>query len=89
MWPSCVPAVTPQASLNLRHFFQHPEGCVLIPILQMGKLRLRAVKSLAQGDTPHTWLSHVCLRSYQPKSLATVSELNLNSVLNTRMRQVG
>ena len=55
----------------------------------MGKLRFRAVKSLAQGDTPHTWLSHVCLRSHQPKILATVSELNLNSVLNTRMRQVG
>lgn len=40
MWPRCLPAVAPQASLNLGECFQHPEGCMLIPILQMGKLRL-------------------------------------------------
>ena len=40
MWPSCVPAVTLQASLKLRQCFRHPEGCMLVPILQMGKLRL-------------------------------------------------
>lgn len=44
MWPSCVPTVTPQASLNLRQCFQHPERCMLIPILQMGKLRLAEEK---------------------------------------------
>lgn len=44
MWPSCVPAVTLQASLKLRQCFQHPEGCMFIPILQMGKLRLAEEK---------------------------------------------
>lgn len=34
----------PQASLNLRQCFQHPERCMLIPILQMGKLRLAEEK---------------------------------------------
>lgn len=40
----CVgPAVCPPCPAGfpeLRQCFQHPEGCMLIPILQMGKLRL-------------------------------------------------